>query len=104
MILNEDYNVTSIKDLVEIGIEILKEPFKNIIITFENVEIKENDEDKETCLLSFQYTIFNSQQYKEKELRENDQFNEYVADIMLSILDISLQNIKDSDSVQTDQP
>jgi hypothetical protein len=94
MKLNEDYMVVSRDKYAtpNICIQILKQPYENVTIYFDNIHIK--DEDQTNSLLVFGYTIVESQQYTTEQLTEDELFSECLAGIMQDILYISLDHAK----------
>lgn len=92
MILNEDYEVAleTTSDIIQIVLK--KEPFKDVMVNFSNLNIKE-DTDK-SGLLTYDYSVINPQQYEYQELEENEQFAQYLIDVMRSIIEIIANNLE----------
>lgn len=92
MILNEDYEVAleTTSDIIQIVLK--KEPFKDVMVNFSNLNIKE-DADK-SGLLTYDYSVINPQQYEYQELEENEQFAQYLIDVMRSIIEIIANNLE----------
>lgn len=92
MILNEDYEVALETESDIIQIVLKKEPFKDVMVNFSNLHIKE-DTDK-SGLLTYDYSVINPQQYEYQELEENEQFAQYLIDVMRSIIEIIANNLE----------
>jgi hypothetical protein len=92
MILNEDYEVAleTTSDIIQIVLK--KEPFKDVMVNFSNLNIKD-DTDK-SGLLTYDYSVINPQQYEYQELEENEQFAQYLIDVMRSIIEIIANNLE----------
>lgn len=92
MILNKDYQVCNIDDKTEndsIAIKINTPEYQNVVFRFDDIKIK--DEDPENALLSFEYTIIDSQQHTTENLEEDERFGACLAEIMQDILRLALK-------------
>ena len=92
MKLNEDYQVCDIDNKTEnasIAIKINTPEYQNVVFRFDGIKIK--DEDQENALLSFEYTIIDSQQHSTENLEQDERFGVCLAEIMQDILRLALK-------------
>jgi hypothetical protein len=69
-------------------------PFKDVIYRYGAVRFEENEE-KETCTLTYQFDIIDSANNNKEELEANKDFEKTIGDLLVGFIDEYIDNNKD---------
>lgn len=79
---NRDYEITVIDE--DTAIKILRGKYKDIVYKYEKMSIK--DDSPEMPILSFHYTILNTSNFTDMQLRDDTRFHTLIGDIIVDLL------------------
>jgi hypothetical protein len=82
-------------------VRILREPYAGVVIMFGKVSVAEHENADGMLAFHYEYDIINSQRYKERKLRRDQQFKKLLMDIIVTIM-LEYSVSKDDDALGTD--
>lgn len=105
--LKENIDYTYIEVNGTPGLKILSDDYEGVIYTYSNVSVseasEENDPDDLPAVLSFNFDVADPNGYTEEEF-ETIEFRDKIGNILLSILQNSLEKNVESESVNSKEP
>jgi hypothetical protein len=95
-----DYNFIEVNGFA--GIKIAEVPFKGVIYTYSNVSIAEAEGTSEEAVLSFNFDVIDLAGCTEEEIHTVE-FKSKIGDILLSILQNSVENKVESEQTNFEE-
>jgi hypothetical protein len=99
MILGQDFRIVSDSKEETLPIELLLSPYIGVSYRYTQVGIREVPED-DKAILRFDYVLLDTKEHKEKKLRKDPLFQEYLGLILNSII-LSTHDTEDDPNDRT---
>jgi hypothetical protein len=88
MILGEDYSFRDDIKADTVPIQLDSGPYKGVVLRYDMIEVKENDDDSAT--VSFEFELFEMGEFTETKLRSDKEFATHVGQVLNSLIMESL--------------